>query len=97
MSGPRLRAIRFFQGCGISINGRFRVATERTMLAMPETALGLFPDVGATHFLSKLEGKLGLFLALTGNSANKPGFIQLYHLWNVQAIGSAGRMFGIRA
>ncbi|KAI6215498.1 3-hydroxyisobutyryl-CoA hydrolase, mitochondrial [Aphelenchoides besseyi] len=53
-------------GCGLSINGRFRVATEKTMLAMPETALGLFPDVGATHFLSRLNHNLGQFLALTG-------------------------------
>jgi 3-hydroxyisobutyryl-CoA hydrolase len=36
------------------------------MLAMPETALGLFPDVGGTHFLSRLSGQLGMFLALTG-------------------------------
>jgi 3-hydroxyisobutyryl-CoA hydrolase len=42
------------------------VATEKTLLAMPETALGLFPDVGATHFLSRLNHNLGLFLALTG-------------------------------
>jgi len=54
-------------GCGLSINGRFRVSTEKTLLAMPETALGLFPDVGATHFLSRLNHNLGLFLALTGH------------------------------
>jgi enoyl-CoA hydratase/carnithine racemase len=36
------------------------------MLAMPETALGLFPDVGGTYFLSRLNGELGMFLALTG-------------------------------
>lgn len=54
-------------GCGLSINGKFRVATEKTLLAMPETALGLFPDVGATHFLSRLNNNLGLFLALTGH------------------------------
>lgn len=53
-------------GCGLSINGRFRVATERTMLAMPETALGLFPDVGGSYFLSRLPHNLGIFLALTG-------------------------------
>jgi len=56
-------------GCGLSINGKFRVSTERTLLAMPETALGLFPDVGATHFLSKLNKRhkhFGLFLGLTG-------------------------------
>ncbi|TKR68250.1 hypothetical protein L596_024256 [Steinernema carpocapsae] len=53
-------------GCGLSVNGRFRVATERTMLAMPETALGLFPDVGGSYFLSRLRSNLGMFLALTG-------------------------------
>uniref|UniRef100_A0A914I095 3-hydroxyisobutyryl-CoA hydrolase, mitochondrial n=1 Tax=Globodera rostochiensis TaxID=31243 RepID=A0A914I095_GLORO len=53
-------------GCGLSMHGPFRVATERTVLAMPETALGLFPDVGGTHFLSRLSGQLGMFLALTG-------------------------------
>ncbi|XP_028291731.1 3-hydroxyisobutyryl-CoA hydrolase, mitochondrial [Gouania willdenowi] len=53
-------------GVGLSVHGRFRVATEKTMFAMPETAIGLFPDVGGGHFLPRLRGKLGLFLALTG-------------------------------
>ncbi|XP_077436737.1 3-hydroxyisobutyryl-CoA hydrolase, mitochondrial [Vanacampus margaritifer] len=53
-------------GVGLSVHGRFRVATERTLFAMPETALGLFPDVGGGYFLPRLQGKLGLFLALTG-------------------------------
>uniref|UniRef100_A0AC35UA32 3-hydroxyisobutyryl-CoA hydrolase, mitochondrial n=1 Tax=Rhabditophanes sp. KR3021 TaxID=114890 RepID=A0AC35UA32_9BILA len=53
-------------GCGLSINGKYRIATEKTLLAMPETALGLFPDVGGSYFLPRLPGKLGLFLALTG-------------------------------
>ncbi|XP_062862481.1 3-hydroxyisobutyryl-CoA hydrolase, mitochondrial [Trichomycterus rosablanca] len=53
-------------GVGLSVHGRFRVATERTLFAMPETAIGLFPDVGGGHFLPRLRGKLGLFLALTG-------------------------------
>ncbi|KAK6039565.1 enoyl-CoA hydratase/isomerase family protein, partial [Cooperia oncophora] len=53
-------------GCGLSVNGRYRVATERTMLAMPETALGLFPDVGGSYFLSRLKNNLGLYLALSG-------------------------------
>lgn len=53
-------------GVGLSVHGRFRVATERTLFAMPETGIGLFPDVGGGHFLPRLQGKLGLFLALTG-------------------------------
>jgi len=55
-------------GVGLSLHGAFRVATEKTMFAMPETAIGLFPDVGCTHALSRLpKGKaLGLYLALTG-------------------------------
>lgn len=53
-------------GVGLSVHGRFRVATEKTMFAMPETGIGLFPDVGGGYFLPRLQGKLGLFLALTG-------------------------------
>merc|ERR1711915_683050 len=53
-------------GAGISINGRFRVASSRSLFAMPETAIGLFPDVGGSYFLPKLKGGIGMFLALTG-------------------------------
>jgi enoyl-CoA hydratase len=53
-------------GAGISINGTYRVASERTLIAMPEVAIGLFPDVGATRFLNLCPGRTGLFLALTG-------------------------------
>lgn len=53
-------------GVGLSVHGRFRVATEKTLFAMPETAIGLFPDVGGGFFLPRLQGKLGLFLAMTG-------------------------------
>lgn len=54
-------------GVGLSIHGRFRVATERTLFAMPETAIGFFPDVGGGYILPRLTGNLGIFLALTGH------------------------------
>ncbi len=53
-------------GVGVSVHGSHRVATERTLIAMPETRIGLFPDVGASQFLPRLAGKLGLYLGLTG-------------------------------
>ncbi|XP_060558404.1 3-hydroxyisobutyryl-CoA hydrolase, mitochondrial-like isoform X1 [Ruditapes philippinarum] len=53
-------------GVGLSVHGTYRVATERTLFAMPETAIGLFPDVGGGYFLSRLGGRLGIYLALTG-------------------------------
>ena len=53
-------------GVGVSIHGRHRVASERTLFAMPETAIGLFPDVGASYFLPRLADGLGLYLGLTG-------------------------------
>jgi enoyl-CoA hydratase len=53
-------------GVGISLPARFRVATENTRFAMPETGIGLFPDVGGGWYLSRLEGRVGAFLALTG-------------------------------
>lgn len=52
-------------GMGISIHGKYRVATENTVMAMPETAIGFFPDVGARWFLHRCPGKSGLYLGLT--------------------------------
>ena len=53
-------------GAGISIHGSHRVAGDRFVFAMPEVGIGFFPDVGATWFLPRLPGELGLYLALTG-------------------------------
>lgn len=53
-------------GVGISQPAKYRVATENTRFAMPETGIGLFPDVGGGWHLSRLKGRIGPFLALTG-------------------------------
>jgi enoyl-CoA hydratase len=53
-------------GAGISVNGAYRIATERTLFAMPETGIGLFPDVGATRFLNRCPGHIGRYLGLSG-------------------------------
>lgn len=52
-------------GFGLCAHAPFRVATEKTMFAMPETKIGYFPDVGALHVLAQLDGALGVYLALT--------------------------------
>ncbi|KAI9340844.1 ClpP/crotonase-like domain-containing protein [Obelidium mucronatum] len=54
-------------GIGISVHAPFRIATENTLFAMPETSIGLFPDVGGSFFLSRLDGELGTYLGLTGH------------------------------
>jgi enoyl-CoA hydratase len=53
-------------GVGISLPCEYRVATENTRFAMPETGIGLFPDVGGGWYLSRLPGRVGQFMALTG-------------------------------
>jgi enoyl-CoA hydratase len=53
-------------GAGLSIHGSHRIATEATLFAMPETAIGIFPDVGASYFLSRLPNHTGRWLGLTG-------------------------------
>ncbi len=53
-------------GIGVSVHGAARVASEHALFAMPETAIGFFPDIGATYVLPRLPGALGAYLALTG-------------------------------
>jgi enoyl-CoA hydratase len=53
-------------GVGVSVHGSHRVATEKTLFAMPETGIGLLPDVGGTYFLPRLPGETGSWLVLTG-------------------------------
>jgi enoyl-CoA hydratase len=53
-------------GVGVSVHGTHRVVTERTTFAMPETGIGLFPDVGGSFFLSRCPGMTGRYLALVG-------------------------------
>ena len=53
-------------GVGVSVHGSHRVASERTLFAMPETGIGLFPDVGGGYFLPRRPGRIGMYLALTG-------------------------------
>jgi enoyl-CoA hydratase/carnithine racemase len=55
-------------GMGIGQGARVRIITERTRMAMPETAIGLFPDVGGGYFLSRCPGHVGEYLALTGET-----------------------------
>ena len=53
-------------GVGVSVHGSHRVASESMVFAMPETGIGLFPDVGGSYFLPRCPGELGTYLALTG-------------------------------
>lgn len=57
-------------GVGVSVHGSYRVATPRTRFAMPETGIGLLPDVGGSYFLPRLPGGLGKYLVLTGARLN---------------------------
>jgi len=57
-------------GMGLAQGAKLRIATERTKMAMPETLIGLFPDVGGGYFLSRCQGALGEYLGLTGHMLN---------------------------
>ncbi len=71
---PRNRSSRFMNGItmggGFGVAGpcRFRVATEKTVFAMPEVGIGFFPDVGSAYYLNNCPGHTGAYLAVTGNS-----------------------------
>lgn len=79
-------------GVGISQPAKFRVATENTRFAMPETGIGLFPDVGGGWYLSRLEGRVGQFLALTGARLDGAECLELglaTHYLHAEAIADA--------
>ncbi|TKX22102.1 3-hydroxyisobutyryl-CoA hydrolase [Elsinoe australis] len=59
-------------GVGLSVHAPFRIATEKTVFAMPETTIGFFPDVGASFFLPRMDGELGTYLALTSERLKGP-------------------------
>lgn len=61
-----IRGIDMGGGVGVSVNGSHRVADETMLFAMPETGIGLFPDVGGSYFLPRCPGEIGMYLALTG-------------------------------
>jgi len=60
--------LTFGGGFGLAVPAPFRVATEKCSISMPETKIGFFPDVGASYYLSRLDGQIGTYLALTGIS-----------------------------
>ncbi|KAH8099589.1 3-hydroxyisobutyryl-coenzyme A hydrolase [Cristinia sonorae] len=70
-------------GVGLASHAPFRIATENTVFAMPETKIGYAPDVGASHFLSRTDGELGTYMALTcaqlkGRAVFEHGFATHY-------------------
>ena len=78
-------------GVGLSIYGSLRVATENSKFAMPETAIGFFPDVGGSYFLSKIQNNMGLYLGLTGKVIGAKELIFLglaTHFYNSNDIDS---------
>jgi len=64
-------------GAGLSVNGAHCVASETSQFAMPEVFIGSFPDVGATRFLGRLPGSIGIYLALTGARASAADAVAL--------------------
>ncbi len=62
-------------GAGLAVNARFRIVDETANFAMPETGIGLLPDVGASRFLSRMPGEAGTYLALTGRTIDATNMI----------------------
>ncbi|MFN7097324.1 MAG: enoyl-CoA hydratase/isomerase family protein, partial [Gammaproteobacteria bacterium] len=57
-------------GMGLSVHGAYRIGTERLVMAMPETGIGFFPDIGGTYFLPRCPDEMGTYLGLTGVRVN---------------------------
>ncbi|KAI0064707.1 3-hydroxyisobutyryl-coenzyme A hydrolase [Artomyces pyxidatus] len=82
-----MNGITFGGGMGLVFPAPFRVATEKTSVAMPETKIGYCPDVGASYYLSRLDGQIGTYLGLT--SAVLPGRAAFEHGLATHYISSA--------
>lgn len=85
-------------GVGISQPCKIRIATENTRFAMPETAIGLFPDVGGGWYLSRLPGRIGQYLALTGARLNGSEMLALglaTHLMPADALDDIKRAIAV--
>lgn len=65
-----MNGLNFGGGVGISVYASYRIASEKFAFAMPETAIGFFPDIGASYFLSRRPDASGIYLALTGERLN---------------------------
>jgi enoyl-CoA hydratase len=66
-------------GVGVSVHGSHRIVNESSSIGMPETGIGLFPDVGATYLLAKMPGQIGMYMGLTGQPIG-PGAAIAYGL-----------------
>ncbi|HEY2029484.1 MAG TPA: enoyl-CoA hydratase/isomerase family protein [Myxococcales bacterium] len=80
-------------GMGLSVNGRFRVATETSVFAMPEVFIGSLPDVAATRFLNFCPGEIGTYLALTGARVGPADALYCRFATHVVAEGRLGELF----
>ncbi len=67
--------IAFGGGMGVSVHGSHRVVSENALAGMPETGIGLFPDVGGSYVFPRLQGQLGMYLALTGARLKAPDLL----------------------
>jgi enoyl-CoA hydratase len=76
-------------GIGLSSHGRHRIVTEKSQLAMPETSIGLIPDVGGTWLLSRAPGETGIYLGLTGERMRGAGTM---HARFADTFVSSGRL-----
>jgi len=84
-------------GMGLSVHGPYRVATPSASFAMPEVKIGFFPDVGASHFLPRLPGVTGRFLALTGTTIHASDGLELGIATHICSTSLLGRIPGILA
>ncbi len=74
---PLLNGFTFGGGVGISLHSPYAIASEDFVFSMPETGIGFFPDIGASHLLSKCTGAYGLYLGLTGARLNAKNALML--------------------